>query len=217
MQCPFCKEEIMDGAIKCKHCKSILDAGSSRSQSENESKQTQHSNMDTKQGYFEGLSAASFKTDKNCNTVFYPYGKFGKGRILSDEKKEKEVRKFVKSFLIVFLLACIGIGIAFGPAWSLLLLPIGLPWYYFRVSALVSGCSRSDEKLTYKESVSNSAAKHNRGTLLIGLIASIVFVVMGIIILIQPEASDDSLIGFAVTVFFGACACVFGYMLKVKR
>lgn len=24
MQCPFCKEEIIDGAIKCKHCGSIL-------------------------------------------------------------------------------------------------------------------------------------------------------------------------------------------------
>ena len=24
MQCPFCKEEIIDGAIKCKHCGSML-------------------------------------------------------------------------------------------------------------------------------------------------------------------------------------------------
>lgn len=24
MQCPFCKEEVQDGAIKCKHCKSML-------------------------------------------------------------------------------------------------------------------------------------------------------------------------------------------------
>jgi heme A synthase len=24
MQCPFCKEEIKDGAIKCKHCGSML-------------------------------------------------------------------------------------------------------------------------------------------------------------------------------------------------
>ncbi|WP_027188249.1 hypothetical protein [Desulfovibrio cuneatus] len=24
MICPFCKEEIMDGSIKCKHCKSML-------------------------------------------------------------------------------------------------------------------------------------------------------------------------------------------------
>jgi hypothetical protein len=24
MQCPFCKEEIQEGAIKCKHCGSML-------------------------------------------------------------------------------------------------------------------------------------------------------------------------------------------------
>ena len=26
MLCPFCKEEIADGAIKCKHCGSMLSA-----------------------------------------------------------------------------------------------------------------------------------------------------------------------------------------------
>jgi hypothetical protein len=24
MQCPFCKEEALDGAVKCKHCGSII-------------------------------------------------------------------------------------------------------------------------------------------------------------------------------------------------
>jgi len=28
MLCPFCKEEIQDGAIKCKHCQSVLDGKS---------------------------------------------------------------------------------------------------------------------------------------------------------------------------------------------
>src|SRR5664279_659807 len=28
MQCPFCKEEIQEGAIKCKHCQSMLNGTS---------------------------------------------------------------------------------------------------------------------------------------------------------------------------------------------
>jgi TM2 domain-containing membrane protein YozV len=32
MECPYCKEDILDGAIKCKHCDSVLtsDGGMSR-------------------------------------------------------------------------------------------------------------------------------------------------------------------------------------------
>jgi len=30
-------------------------------------------------GYFEGLTASSFKTDENGQVIFYPWGKIGKG------------------------------------------------------------------------------------------------------------------------------------------
>jgi len=36
MQCPYCKEEIKDGAIKCKHCSSFLNDVSKDSTEKNE-------------------------------------------------------------------------------------------------------------------------------------------------------------------------------------
>lgn len=40
MICPFCKEEIADGAIKCKHCNSILVSYLQPSETENAYKST---------------------------------------------------------------------------------------------------------------------------------------------------------------------------------
>jgi len=39
-------------------------------------------------GYFEGLTASSFKTDRNGQVIFYPWGKIGKEYILSGEEKQ---------------------------------------------------------------------------------------------------------------------------------
>src|SRR5271157_5549020 len=100
MNCPFCKEEISDGAIKCKHCMSVLSAGSSMAQLGTVSQQTQgspfqretshqdydapNSEKDEKahqadpredsrsgRGYFEDLVGSWFKKDEFGRTVFY--------------------------------------------------------------------------------------------------------------------------------------------------
>ena len=46
MECPFCKEEIKDGAIKCKHCNSMLNSTSEQQQQVNYGDQSYATNID---------------------------------------------------------------------------------------------------------------------------------------------------------------------------
>lgn len=41
-------------------------------------------------GYFEGLTNGNFKKDRDGNTIFFPWGILGKGRVLPDEQTEKK-------------------------------------------------------------------------------------------------------------------------------
>lgn len=74
MQCPFCKETIQEGAIKCKHCGSILN---SSSQANQPTPAGQQQNMQNQPGKFNWY--AFF-----FNAAYYAgYGKVGKGIVLS--------------------------------------------------------------------------------------------------------------------------------------
>lgn len=168
-------------------------------------------------GYFDGLTNGSFKKDKNGNTVFFPWGALGRGRVLADEFTETKVRGFVRRYYQVTLPIIIGVGIIFGWAWPFLLLPVFGAWYYFGTKSLVSGCPHGEDKLTLKESYANSAASHNKFTLWLLFICSVLFVLAGIFMATIAKSSGQMILGLLTVAFFGACGAAIGYMLKVKR
>lgn len=168
-------------------------------------------------GYFEGLTNGSFKKDKDGKTVFYPWGVLGRGRILPDEPTEVRIRAFVSRYYKVYLPMVISVGIIVGWAWSFLLVPILVAWFYFGSKSLVSGCPYSKEKLTLKEGYTNSAASHNKFTLWLLFICAVLFVVVGIFIASTAKSSGQRMLGWLSVVFFGACGVIIGYMLKVKH
>ena len=168
-------------------------------------------------GYFDGLTNGSFKKDKNGNTVFFPWGVLGKGRVLPDESTETRVRGFVRRYYQVTLPIIIGVGVIFGWAWSFLLVPIFGAWFYFGTQALVSGYPHSEDNLTLKEGYANSAASHNKFTLWFLFICSVLFVLAGILIATTAKSSGEMIMGLLSAAFFGACGAAIGYMLKVRR
>lgn len=168
-------------------------------------------------GYFEGLINASFKEDKNSQIVFYPRGISGKGYTLPNKGIEVRIRAFLSRYYKISLPLIIFTGILVGWIWSFLLIPFLYLWFHFGVKALLVNCMYSDEKLSYKESVTNSALGHNTLTLWLLLICSIIFVVGGIFIADNATSLHRMIVGWISVVFFGLCGVVIGYMIKVKN
>jgi hypothetical protein len=168
-------------------------------------------------GYFDGLTNGNFKKDGSGQTVFYPWGVFGKGRVLSDEATENKVRGFVRRYYQVTLPLIIGVGVILGWVYLFLLVPIFAGWFYLRTKTLVAGCPLSESKLTLGESYANSAVTHNTWTLWLLFICSVLFVATGIWMALSANSAGDRVMGWIVGIFFGACSVAIGYMLKVKR
>jgi hypothetical protein len=166
-------------------------------------------------GYFEGLIASSFKTDEKGQVIFYPWGKMGKGYILSRDEQQIEISKFVKLYYVISFASIIGLGIVLGWLYTVILLPFLFAWYYFVITKRLKGLSKSDEKLTLKESYTSSAKAHNAVTLWIMLACSVLFVLAGIFILIVNK--EEWILALLSITFFGVCGIAIAYMIKQRN
>jgi hypothetical protein len=168
-------------------------------------------------GYFDVLASNSFKKDNKGNTIFFPWGRFRKGRVLPDEATETKLRGILRRYYQVTLLISTGVGTIFGWVWLLLLASIFFAWFYLSTKPLISGCPYSDDKLTTMEIYANTAAGLSSATLWFFFIFSILFVIAGILIAATEKSIAGLAVGFLFFALFGACSVVIGYMLKVKR
>lgn len=166
-------------------------------------------------GYFDRLTDANFITDSEGHLLYYRWGVFGKGYVLADDKKKQEVRRFVKLYYTISLLAIIAVGAVIGWIFNLALLPFIFAWYWFATARLLRGLPISSTRLSFRESYTNTAKPHSIGTLWLMLISSIVFVLGGFVVIILNK--DAWFIGLASIVFFGVGTLVFAYMIKVKN
>jgi hypothetical protein len=72
----------------------------------------------------------------------------------------------------------------------------------------------ADERLTYREAMSASAAAHGAVTLWLLTAVGALFVAGGLFLLLATEAT---LVGLLMVLFFGACLGVFIWMLVMRR
>lgn len=164
-------------------------------------------------GYFEGLADATFKKDSSGNSVFYPWGVLGKGRVLPDEPTKTKLRTFVIRYYQIMLPTAILLGIFRLWLPAILVLAALTLGFYFYVNQVTKDCPICSEKLTVKESYKNSAKSHNTLMLWFLLLASLLFVLGGIWLFLKGRL----FIGLGSVVFFGLCSAVFILMLKIKH
>jgi hypothetical protein len=171
-------------------------------------------------GYFDGLTAASFKKDAQGRDLFFVWGKFGRGRVVPSEADAASVRAYLTSYYICVLVGIVPMlmlaGEAGEPRWFL---AIGI-FMVLALAGLVPLFLRTrhwavaDERLSYREAMSASAAAHGALSLWLLIVLSALFVAGGLFLLL---VTDATLIGLLCVVFFGGCLGVFIWMLIVRR
>jgi hypothetical protein len=170
-------------------------------------------------GYFDGLTAAAFKEDSQGRDLFFIWGRFGKGRVVPTAADGMSVRSYLKNYYICVIVGIVPMimlaGKSFEPRWFL---AIGI-FMVLALAALAPLFLRTrqwavaDERLTYREAMSASAAAHGAVSLWLLAALSAVFVVAGLFLLLATEAT---LIGLLCVVFFGGCLGVVVWMLVMR-
>lgn len=168
-------------------------------------------------GYFDGLTSASFKTDENGNTVFYPWGVLGKGHTLPDAEKEAELRTFVRRSYQVSLPAVIGAVVIFDWKVALLVLALFYLWFYFRTARMLKDLPLSDSTLSLRESYTSSAKAHSVVGLWMWLACAVSFVLGGLFLIMHARSDTAFLTGLLAILFFGGGALVITYMIRARR
>ena len=166
-------------------------------------------------GYFDALTSSSFKTAQDGTRLFFPWGTLGGGYCLASEQDYLRLRQQIKTYLIVCLVLIIISNPLLGylTTFAIAALMVGLYLVWMRYA--LRGLEKSGERLSLRESMTSQARTHNAATLWLLQIASIIFVIIGAVMLFAD--SGNRLIGLASILFFGTCGIFIARMLWLRR
>lgn len=176
--------------------------------------------------YFSYITEQSFKTLPNGERVFYFGLPWSKPYILPDKDIEQRIYKKLL-WINRLLLGTLILGQPFlfinvpdiieKPAWFFAYL-FGVSFFFWMVSWIVlrkdlHQIQRTKASRTFSSFYYDMAKRHSEGSLVLGLLVSLAFVIAGVWLLF---GEINFYIGLANIVFFTAAATGWGYALNIK-
>ncbi len=166
--------------------------------------------------YFSGLSRAGFKRDKQGNRVFYPWGVFGKGRILPDEQTERSVDSFMRRCYVLVFAVVLSPQLLPDWRWGLAAAIVLLLYWFQGLRSRLTGCAYSEERLNLKEAYASQALAMSGIVLWTLLLVSVLFCLLGIYsLLLLPDRHAS--VGWLLIGIFAPSILLFSYLLRLKR
>lgn len=166
-------------------------------------------------GYFDAITSAAFKTMPDGRRLYFPWGVLGRGYAIPTDAEYNRLRRQTKINSAVSLVLIIAVAMMQHIPWTLgvggILTAAYAGWAYVQSRRL----QPTDERLTYRESLSTQAILHNKVVLWMMEVVSILYVVTGLVMLFLDPQSW--LIALTSIVFFGACAVIFARMLMLRK
>ena len=165
-------------------------------------------------GYFDALTSSYFKTAADGRKLFFPWGVLGRGYVLGLDRDYERLRRQLKTYIVLALVVIIGsvalqIPFAAIVTTGLLIVP-----YFVWVSYRLRSLQPSDERLSWRESLTSQAVTHGPVVLWSLEIVSLCFVGIGAFIFVFDPG--NWLIEIGSMLFFGLCAAVSAFMLVLR-
>jgi hypothetical protein len=165
-------------------------------------------------GYFDALTSSYFKTAADGRKLFFPWGVLGRGYLLDSDRDYERLRRQLKTYTVLTLVASIGSVALQIPIAAIVTPALLIAFYFVWVSYRLRGLQPSDERLSWRESMTSQALAHSAGVLWSLEIVSLAFVGIGAFTFVFDPGSW--LIEIGSMLLFGLCAAVLAFMLAVR-
>ena len=166
-------------------------------------------------GFFQPKSDIFFKKNKQDQTLFYPWGLFGRARIILNADTEQHLREHSKPNWLVLIASYLIYKIFIWWLGIGLLVVYGF-WNLAQRQSILKDCPYSDEKVSYAELTSKQKVRYSIPFSCFVLLLCAAFTALGVWIITTSNTTKDFWTGIEVTACFGVLFILFAYSLKLR-